>query len=679
MRLQHSERLYQLALLISGDTSAAGRMVEWAHRHPDTSSRDPEIQMIRALGQAPLGRMRRQPDIGAERLRYTALDRDQARALLDIIAALPALSRLAIGLYYLRGMSCDEIDVALAQLATTRSARQPQATASQLVLSSFRISAARALALVPRHIPEATLRQLDRAIDGQLSEAELTPIRQAVFENAEIRAARDSIHSIYDLLARAIPALFSVALPAQLSQRLLEYSEHQQRRAQRRQFSWARLWLALGVVALVAAIIFVPGWLARPRQAAIVPVPSATELIDSAINRFDRAPLTAGILHETYDTTLDEQLYQVERWYDYASPHRLRMSIRPKDAKGRLGQPLIEISSDGRSQVQYHYTATQQLAARSFDASVSEAQAQEAIAILRLGPSTTLFSRSADNLNDSTPQYLAQARAAGATYLGQSTTLGRPTFLLSYRSNQLPGQSAGDALTGTPWQVVLTIDVETYSLLNVTAAAESDTDSLTRTPIQAQGMEILAQIDDSTWTLPSNEQIAKRDGLPSVRVPEIPSEQLISLNDALQITTQPIIALQPLPEQPMRGLAVPTGSINGAQVLLLYESSEQTILLIPTRSGAFDQQALGGELAAGEFHYQLLNWGNTEDTRTAALAFQPTTPNQQLLVIVADEYATPAEREETLTKVVGSLTPVTQENLPVLQQYFTPPATAGGQ
>src|SRR6185436_16384037 len=103
-----------------------------------------------------------------------------------------------------------------------------------------------------------------------------------------------------------------------------------------------------------AAIVFVPTWLNRSTTPTASRLPSAAELIDSAIRRFERAPLATGVLHERY-RIVDPAIgnYLVERWYDYATPHRLRIAVGAEGSDGSAGPALMEIGSDGRSLVQF--------------------------------------------------------------------------------------------------------------------------------------------------------------------------------------------------------------------------------------------------------------------------------------------------------------------------------------
>jgi hypothetical protein len=547
-------------------------------------------------------------------------------------------------------------------------------------LTRFRVEATHALGLAPADVDDATLSALDCLAEGRLPEEAATALRRAVFEQPTVRAARDGLAEVRAMLARAIPALFTAAPPIDLTRRLLKLAERHERVEARRSTTWARSLLALGVLALAAAIVLAPPLLSQRAAPASVHAPSAAELIDGAIHRFDRATLTAGVLHEQYRVAAGGRpAYLIERWYDFATPHRLRIIVQSEDAAGGAGPVLIQIGSDGRSLVQYRDDSRQRAVTRSFDARVSEAEAQDALAVLRGEPSAAMFSRGLDDLSDIAPEYLAQARAAGATYLGQTSVLGRPAFLLAYHADRLPTETPQAGLADQPAQVVLTIDTQTTTLLDIAVVAEGVAESVALHPFQAQVFEILPEAPAALWQLPAGARVVRRAGLPSARLPEIPSEQVIGLGDALRRATHPILAPQQLPDEPMRGLAVPITNNGSEQVMLLYEGQFQTVMLAPAQGNTPGTPASGEERSAGAFHYRIVELGDEQAPRAAAIAFRPESPDQQVLIRLVDEYATAAEREAALGQLIGSLTPLTEQNLPAMQRYFSEPTTAGGQ
>ena len=379
-------------------------------------------------------------------------------------------------------------------------------------------------------------------------------LRRAVLEQPAMRDLRDGMIAAREILPRALPALFAVAPPRALTERLLKIvQQHERIIVPNLRARWAQGALALGVLALTAAIILLPSLAARSGgNTTTARTPNVADLIDSAIHRFDRAPLQTGVLHEQYLLARDDgSSYLIERWYDYAAPNRLAISVRPA---GSNATPLMQISSDGRSLVQFRNFFEGPNGAQSLDVHVAESEARAVLPLLRGQPTLASFGRERGQPSDLGPQYLAQARAAGASLLGTTTLLGRQAFLLTYHTEQPPTLSRRD--TAQPAQVVLAIDAQTYALLDVSLIAEGAAESSARHPIQAQQLEVLADAPDAQFSLPTSADVSQHSGIASVRFPFIVDDQIISLEDAARRASHALLAPGQLPDERMRGLAV---------------------------------------------------------------------------------------------------------------------------
>ena len=79
-----------------------------------------------------------------------------------------------------------------------------------------------------------------------------------------MRNLRDGMIAAREMLPRALPALFAVAPPRALTERLLKIVQNQERTiVPNLRARWAQGALALGVLALTAAIILLPSLAAR--------------------------------------------------------------------------------------------------------------------------------------------------------------------------------------------------------------------------------------------------------------------------------------------------------------------------------------------------------------------------------------------------------------------------------
>jgi hypothetical protein len=309
------------------------------------------------------------------------------------------------------------------------------------------------------------------------------------------------------------------------------------------------------------------------------------------------------------------------------------------------------------------------------DIHVSEAEARAVLPLLRGQPTPTSFGRERGAPGDPGPLYLAQARAAAASPLGTASILGRQAFLLTYRTEQPPALDRGQA--AQPAQVVLAIDAATYALLDVSLIAEGAAESSARHPIQARQLEVLAEVPDEQFRLPSSAGVTQHSGIASVRFPFIADQQLISLEDAARRAPGELLAPSQLPDDRMRGLAVAVDDRGDGQgVILLYEGEFQNVIVMPgARNGSVPSPTQ--ELSAGDFRYQLVRSPGAGGGLTA-IVYRPDTPSERLTMILNDEYATGAEREATLQRLIASLTPVDTQSLPALQRNFAARGAAAG-
>jgi len=114
-------------------------------------------------------------------------------------------------------------------------------------------------------------------------------------------------------------------------------------------------------------------------------------------------------------------------------------------------------------------------------------------------------------------------------------------------------------------------------------------------------------------------------------------------------------------------------------VALLYEGEFQSIMLLPSEIIRYSGPTPGEEYSAGPFRYRLLPDFMRQSFGLAAQVYRPETPDKWVLLLLVDEYATRAEREATIQQVIASLTPVTEQTLPVLRPKFEGLDAAAGQ
>jgi len=673
---RYHEQLYRLALLVAGDDDGAAALVERAYRELPAQSVDAEASLIRALLRPTRRRwLRRRPD--RKETPHRMLDWERSEQLLETLEALPPTARLVVGLHYLRGMSGDEIAGLLGEAAG------PQPPAE--MLARFRVAAAHALELVPDDADDGTLFDLDRSMDGLIADPDLLALRWSAIEQPALRSLRNALIDLRDLLPRAIPALCAASPPPELTQSLLEHFVAAAPSPQAtRRLTKAHGGLVLGILALVLAITLLPSLLTRRGQSAVAVPQTPAEIIDAAIHRFDHPLVQQGVLHEQYRIQLGNQpAYLIERWYDYASPHRLLTTVKTEASKA---EPLMEISSDGRSLVQYRFGAElQSPVQRSVDVRVSQSEAQKLLPLLRSEPAAGFFSRGPIDRIDMSPLYLAQARAANSTFLGQTSLLGRTAYLLSYHSDQVPSAFGRRGPPDQAARVVLTVDAQTYALLDIAILADGAAESTARHPLQALVLDVSARGPETGFTLPPTPEVVQQTDVQSARAPTIPGTQSISLEDALRRAPNQLLVPQPLPDANMRGLALEldqgdpsTVDSNNNPVVLLYEGEFQSILMMPSRMFGDTRQTLGQEQIAGNFRYRITRDPGDFGPAMIAEVYRPAAPDDAITMLLVDEYVTTQERMAMLQQLIASLTPLTEQTLPVLRPNFDRLDTADG-
>ncbi|KPV49411.1 hypothetical protein SE17_32790, partial [Kouleothrix aurantiaca] len=249
--------------------------------------------------------------------------------------------------------------------------------------------------------------------------------------------------------------------------------------------------------------------------------------------------------------------------------------------------------------------------------------------------------------------------------------LGRPAVLRTYTTTQLPEGAPSDA----PVRVILTIDAQTYALLDVAVLAEGAAESTAERPLRAQQFELLAEAPaDAPFTLPDNTGVVQRIGMGSVRFPFVDRRAQLTIEDAAQRENGELLAPLQLPGDHMRGLAFQNGGRDN-QVILLYEGEFQNVLLLPSFNPR-GSQSLGAEQTAGTYRYRVMQ--NESSAGITALVYHPDTPDQGIGLILNDTFSTAAERQASLQALIASLTPVNEQSLPRLRAQFAPPDSSAG-
>jgi len=649
---RHADPLFRLALLVESDLAAAEGLVQRAFEWMGAGESCPEVHLLRPLQERRAARPWRMSFGPADAAR-AGLTQEQAAGLTALLAGLTPSERLVLGLHTLRGHDAATIAELLPALPAP-----PQQT-----LSGFRCAAVPALGLLPPGADTALLPALDGWLDGLSSPEEALELRRAVLEEPRARAQRDALAAVRQKLAQALPALVPGGAPARLIDDLLSMDEQPHARpARSSRLTPALLGLVVAVLALAGAIVAVPAWM-RGRQSSAAPAALDTAaILERAARRFEQAPLQQGVLHERLQLRNNDSAYTIERWYDYAAPHRVTVAVEIAGARG----DRAAVSSDGRSLIQYRNWEGGDL-----DLSVTPNQAARAAPLLRSFPNAAVVF--GENWRtDIGPVYLGQARAAQVRSLGQTSYQGRPAYLLTYR-----GVPAGTpSPDGRPGQVLLTIDMQTYSLLEVALVADGESESVAQHPLRAEVLEVLDEVPDSRFAQPAAE-VVSRSRLTSVYFPSLPPELSVDLEAAGRLGG--LLVPQELPDPTMRGLVLRAQrDADHQDTVIYYEGEFSSLVLLPSQN-VFTRDTLepvGEERTVGAYRYRLLHDRNGLPRTVTAEVSQGDQLGRRLIAVLADSYATDAEREAKLEQVIASLTPLTPQNVAVLRERFAASGSA---
>lgn len=692
--LHQQDRLYRLALLVTGTPAAAGERLAAAFAGLAPVTRDPELELARALLHTPKGRNRParrawQPDPAA--LERAGLSAAQAAALLTALAAASPAARLQLGLHTLLGLPAETIAVPAEALPDPAppppsdpqaiAGATPNGTAPDSIdaLIELRCTLALALGYLPVTTERPLLLQVARLLAGRAHGPEAVQTRGLLLTSADARALRDGLFQTEATLQQAIPALFAATPPPALTARLLKEVAGGQRSLsalQRR----PRLLLVGGVLLLLLLLVMpeVQRFAPEPVQPAVgaAPAIAPAALIDAAIHRFERNAPATGLLHEVYQAQLGGERWTLERWYDYSAPHRLKVIA----AREGEAMPLYALATDGQGQIQYRWQGRAMSGREQsigIDVTVTADEIAQLMPILRQQPEVSIFQTSSRPF-DIGPFYLAQARNADLTALGATDIDGRAAQMVTYRTTRPfpPLDLAANQPESAPTQVILAIDTETYALLDVTIVAQSAGESVTQNPWRATSVAVQASVPLGLFALEPAESQATQTGLASVRLPTLPAEALLSLDAALATTQRTIYLPEQLPAADMRGLAANTG--NG-HVGLLYEGAFHTLLLYHNPELSQAQLPEGQERTVNGLRYWLpsANSMPAHLSYSIALVTLPDDPDVPLMIQFVAQYATPEERIALLEAVIGSLQPLTAENLNMLGRNFYQPVSRG--
>ncbi|MCG8346419.1 MAG: hypothetical protein MI924_01380 [Chloroflexales bacterium] len=696
--IHYKDRLYRLALLVTGSPSAAAERLIAAFANLSPTATDPELDLARALLPSQgekrrplrwLARLKRsteawKPDLAT--VGRANLSADKARTLLKVLADASPEARLQLGLHTLLGLPADA--VAIPEGAALP---EPGKTIQSSIEALIELRCTAALAL--EHIPATTERtmvlRIARFLAGRLEGDAAVRARALLLSSAKARAVRDGLLATDSLLQRALPLLYAATPPPDLNDRLLDnIDKPHSRTLNPKQLRF----LAVGGVALIVLLLLIiPEFTRNQSRGAASVMATATltpdELVETAIHRFEHPPVQQGLLHEVFAGELYGQRWSLERWYDYDSPNRVKVVVTAEEAD----QTMYALATDGESQVQFRLRydlSGSRVHSVGLDVTTSAQELAAFLPTLRQQPDFSPIGRPnhfAINPLDLGHFYLAQASNAELATLGGTNIDGREAQMVTYTTDQpFPphferfGGARNTPPEPAPSQIILTIDLQTYTLLDVAVVAQSDSTAIVQHPWRATTVTIEAITPTNLFTLtPADTQLTYPE-LFSVRFPHLYSfdQTPLSLDEALRVTDETIYIPSQLPDPAIRGAVF---NSNREEWSVFYEGPFHSLIVVRDSDADFANSESEERVANG-FRYRLVRAEEVPYPDMHLVVINPpNNPTDTIIIAYIAPYESPQTAEATLDTLIGSLQALTEENLNTLGQHFYQPNGRGAQ
>ncbi|MBV9787105.1 MAG: hypothetical protein JOZ51_02950 [Chloroflexi bacterium] len=450
------------------------------------------------------------------------------------------------------------------------------------------------------------------------------------------------------LLRKALNVFFRAPLPQHFAQLI------NLRQKQRRQERILRYWkptLGAAIALLLVLNTLLRSGPAKTETALAAAPPNATELLDQALNRFERGESApSGVLHERIRVGKDKSAAVVERWYDYRA-EQLRITVRRPEQT----PPIFDLATDGETWIAYEFNGG---AARPINVLVRNPEIAELMPLLRQLPFVGSFSETPVSQEYMDLTLLAQARQGKSVLLGTTNRRGRQAYVLS---SVRPGFTRS----------VLTIDRETLSLLEARVAPDVAGNSQTERVWEAEVVEVLPRsgIQPNTFQLPPRDTV----------VTQVDPRQLVLHGGTnLNIDTAVRYSVLPVPEfVPGETLIAHLRGTSGfnAATLQMYESEWSTLAIVTPRIAlrSVPWEELDLKFAHGSYTVQTLDLPQA----TMAWFVLDDAPYLVMQLYLWHALADETEREQMIKQTLDSLVMVDSTNIDTYRQRFPTEAEAG--
>lgn len=559
--------LFKLAQIAVGDRESAAVLtadVLARHLHqPDTDEQALVGTMVEHL---PVGWLSWPSETGPGEWLPLGVRREQADRLLSLLGEWEAIERIGLALYLLWDVRRDDLDSWLGSTGLGERIGQRINSAGQ---SLGRITLSDASAACVDIAPD-----LVDADDPQIGRS----VRRHTLGCEECRQRVAGLRQTTQVLRRALNAFFRARPPEQLPQMIVEQRRQQQRLPIKR---WH-----LGLASTIVLLLLLRSWSGQPETSPVqsvssaqrAAIPSDARLLERAIDRFGADAPATGVLHERVRFRSHDETLVLERWYDYSSPQRLRVTVRKLDTT----VPLLDLSTDGTSRIAYELDRSYRTPS---NAQIRDPDTRALMPLLRQLPYTGGLGDTRIDQRHLDLTLLAQARRNGATPLGITVWQGRSAAILS--------SSADDGS-----RTILTLDRATASLLEARVIPGSTASSQPRTVWQADLFEVVSRAEMPRGVF---ELSPRKNTLPKINPRQFMLSPLANLNmtTALAVSTLPLP--QRLPEPSI--LAYVRSRDRGySSMLQIYESQWSSAAIVtPRQIAASQSRTLDQRFAHGRY------------------------------------------------------------------------------
>ncbi|HEX6292866.1 MAG TPA: hypothetical protein VFZ66_27015 [Herpetosiphonaceae bacterium] len=620
--LANAPQLFKLAHIAVGDADSAALLAA------DVLAQAPanEGTALRMLVErVPQGWLSWPGAAGPSEWLSLGIRREQADRLLSVLGEWDAQERIALALYLLWDVRRDDLDSWLGTSGMAECVGELIGYVGEglnIVVPGGRSEECAEIApdLLEAHDP-----QIGRAIRLHLIGCDAC------------RRRIGGLRRTAELLRKALHIFFRAPLPANFDQIV------QQHRHQRQPLALAYWKPALAATLLLVAL----GWWQRaePQAAALIqPPPRAAELLDRALNRFARQPAQTGVLHERVRVGSGDTTMLLERWYDYRSPQRLRVTVRkPNQAK-----PVFDLATDGSSWIAYEVDNG---FSRPISTLVRNPEIATLMPLLRQLPFVGTFSETPIEQESMDLALLAQAQRGKPTLLGTTQWRGRSAYMLS---------SVAEGVG----RVILTIDRETLSVLEARVAPDVDGAASIRRVWEAETVEVLTREELPPYTFEL--------GTRTTVVSQIDPRQFViypvtNLDPSVAVRYSSLPVPEYLPDPTLIAHLRGLNGINAA-ILQVYEGEWSTLAIVTPRTALrpVPWDRLDHEFTDGRYTIRPFELPQA----TMAWFVMDDAPYQVMQLYFWHALADDTEREQMVQQILDSLVLVDEHNVGMYRQRF---------